>query len=273
MWTETTRRQYERRGLRYASDLTDAEFALIADALPKPKRLGRPRRTDLREVVNAILYLLRTGCQWRLLPKEFPPRSTVHGYMTAWKRDGVWRRLQYELLIRAREQLGRQAVLSLGIIDSQSAQTTESGGARGFDANKRVRGRKRHILVDSEGLLVCAVVHPANVQDRDGAPILLAALPPALGKLHHIVADAAYAGDKLRTALGRMGHWTVEIIKKDPAQRGFAVLPRRWVVERSFAWFGRNRRLSKDFERSPDAALEYLYIASVKLMVRRLAAA
>ena len=175
MWTDSARAKYGRPAKRYASDLTDAEFALVEPRLPPPCRLGRPRTTDLRAVLDAIFYLLRTGCQWAMLPKGFPPKSTVFGYFRRWWQDGTLLGLYYGLLVLARQAAGRDPQPTAGIVDSQSVKTTESGGPRGYDAGKKINGRKRHVLVDTLGLLLRALVHPASVQDRDGLALLLAA--------------------------------------------------------------------------------------------------
>jgi transposase len=271
MWTEITRRQYRREDLRYASDMTDAEWALIEPHLPAAKRLGRPRCVPLRAVVEALLYLLRTASPWRLLPHDFPHRSTVQRYFYAWQVAGIWETVNFLLLQQARERAGREASPSAGVIDSQSAKTTESGGPRGYDAGKKIKGRKRHILTDTVGHLVAAQVHAADIQDRDGAPALLASIRYLFPWLRHVFADGGYAGDKLTTALARHGKWRIEIVKRSDQASGFTVLPRRWVVERTFAWLSRNRRLAKDFEGTLASSEAWVYLASVQLLARRLA--
>jgi putative transposase len=270
-WTKTTRKQYRRDGLRYASDVTDAEWKLIARLLPKPRRVGRPREVDLRVVLNAMLYILATGCQWRALPKEFPPFTTVQYYFYNWRDTQLWRRINRALVERARRAVGRKPSPSAGIIDSQTVKTTESGGPRGFDPAKRMKGRKRHLVTDTEGSLLVVQVHPADIQDNHGAVPLLKAARRAFSRLRHIFADRVYRGPKLLNAISDVGRWTIEVVTRTQNIGSFKAEPRRWVIERTFAWFGRNRRLAKDFEKTIASAEAWIMMASVKLLSRRLA--
>lgn len=271
-WTATARRQYGVRVCIGANGLMDKEWGLAASLLPRPAKRGRPRVTDLRAVLDAILYIAWTGCQWRALPERFPPVSTVQRYFYRWRDDGTLRTINHHLLMMAREAKGRDASPSAGVIDSQSAKTIDVRGPRGYDAGKNVKGRKRHILTDTEGHLVAAQVHTADIQDRDGAAPLLASARSLFPWLRHVFADGGYAGPKLEAELVGKGNWTLEIVRRSDCAKGFVLLPRRWVVERTFALLGRCRRLAKDFEATIASAEAWIFIASIRLLLRRLAA-
>jgi len=270
-WDDTARVQYNRDKLRYPTDLTDEEWRLIEPLLPPARPGGRPRKTNMRDVMDAILYVGGSGCQWRMLPKDFPAVSTVRGYFYAWRNAGFWTRINHLLVMGCRELEGREASPTAGVIDSQSVKTTESGGIRGYDAGKKTKGRKRHIVTDTLGLMLFVIVHAADIQDRDGAPDVLKAIRGRFPWLRHVFADGGYAGEKLRSALKGHGGWTIEIIKRSDTAKGFEVLPRRWVVERTFGWFGRCRRLAKDWETSVASSTAWVNIASIRVMIRRLA--
>ena len=275
-WTEFTRPLYERSGGRYASDATDAEWALVVPLMPSVRRVGRPRTTDLRAVFDAILSIATTGCQWRMLPNDFPPVSTVRRYFYDWRESGLLDALNRHLVALARQAAGRTVdpsagVPSAGVIDSQSVKIPESGGVRGHDAGKRIKRRKRHIVTDTLGFPVGIVVHGADIQDRDGAPAVLSAINATYPLLRHIFADGGYAGPKLKGALEKIGRWTLQIVKRSDTAQGFELIPRRWVVERSFAWLGRCRRMARDWEKTIASAKAWLLIAHIRRLIRLLA--
>jgi putative transposase len=258
----------------YPSDLTDREWEYIKSLIPAAKAGGRSRQTDMRLTLNALFYITRTGCAWRYLPREYPPWQTVYGYFRTWRLAGVWERIHDRLRSAVRTQEGRASQPTAALLDSQSVKTTDRGGAeRGFDAGKLTYGRKRHILVDTLGLLLLVVVHSAGVQDRDGARRVLAPLAHRFSRLRKIWADGIYNGGiaewiKQLRARNRI---KLEIVKRTGQQKGFQVLPRRWVVERTFAWLSFNRRMSKDYEYLPETSEAFIRIAMIKLMLARLA--
>lgn len=258
----------------YPTDLTDEQWKILRKLLPQPSHRGAPQRVDRRAVVDAILYVLRSGCAWRLLPHEFPKWKTVYGIFRGWRDDGTWRRIHDSLRDRLRRREGRKASPSAAIIDSQSVKTTEVGGERGYDAGKKVNGRKRHIVVDTLGLLLAVVVHPANVQDYDGAVLVLGVLGRLKARFHRlrvIFADSAYGRKDLPECVRGTFGWLLQTVLRPAKVKGFVVLPKRWIVERTFGWLGRYRRHSKDYERNTASSEAMIYITMTHVMLRRLA--
>jgi putative transposase len=273
----------------YYTDLADAEYRELEPLLPVPAAPGRPRLHALREILNSIFYIVRSGCAWRLLPHEFPPWQTVYHYFRLWRLDGTWERIHTALRERVRVQAGRNPQPSAGIIDSQSVKTACGGEARGYDGAKKLNGRKRHILVDTQGLVLKALVHSAGIQDRAAVAELLADARTLFPRLAHLWVDQGYTGTGKAWIEDHLG-WTVEVVRHPPKPRGVwapagtvidwaairpkgfrGVLPRRWVVERTLSWFGSSRRLSKDYERLCATGETLIYLGMSRLMLRRLA--
>ena len=259
----------------YPSSMSDAQWVVVEAALPRPAwevGPGRPEAHPRRMIIDAIFYLVAEGVRWRALPAHFPPWQTVYGFFARWRDDGTWQRVHDVLRDRLRERVGRVSTPTAGIIDSQSVKGAETVGRarRGFDSGKKINGTKRHVAVDTLGLLLVVIVTAANVQDRDGACRLLALVRERFSTIEMVWADGGYAGRLLIWA-HKCLRLTVTVVKRGADAQGFVVLPRRWVVERTLGWLTRNRRLVRDYERLSTTHEAMTLIAMTKLMSRRLA--
>jgi len=255
---------------KYPSDLTSRQWQIIRQLLPQRKRRGRPPICR-RRVVNAILFVVRSGCQWRMLPANFPNWSTVYGIFWRWRNTGVWQKVHDALRKKARRRAGKKSTPTVAIIDSQSVRTAEGGKQRGYDAGKKITGRKRHLAVDTLGLVLAIVVHAADWQDQDGACWVLEKLKEKFRRLKVIFGDAAYGRASLPNYVKDTYGWILRTVLRPFGLKGFVVLPKRWIVERTFAWLVRYRRHSRDYERTTASSEAFAYIAMINLMSKRLA--